>query len=85
MSTQAPFIWERDIAPQKNQDKEIQRRITAGRKAFAKCRDIFKSNIGTCKTCLQLMCILVLAELFSYNYLVLMKSTSVAECDKVYS
>ncbi|KAK2190367.1 hypothetical protein NP493_82g00031 [Ridgeia piscesae] len=31
-----------------NQDKEIQRRITAGWTAFAKHRDIFKSNIGTC-------------------------------------
>ena len=32
----------------KNQDKEIQRRITAGWTAFAKHRDIFKGNIGTC-------------------------------------
>ena len=32
----------------KNKDKKIQRRITAGRTAFAKHRDIFKSNIGTC-------------------------------------
>ncbi|KAK2187040.1 hypothetical protein NP493_180g06010 [Ridgeia piscesae] len=29
-------------------DKEIQRRITAGWTAFAKHRDIFKGNIGTC-------------------------------------
>ncbi|KAK2186535.1 hypothetical protein NP493_197g03030 [Ridgeia piscesae] len=32
----------------KNQDEEIQRRITAGCTAFAKHRDIFKGNIGTC-------------------------------------
>ena len=32
----------------KNQDKEIQRRITAGWTAFAQHRDIFKGNIGTC-------------------------------------
>ena len=32
----------------KNQDKEIQRRITAGWTAFAKHSDIFKDNIGTC-------------------------------------
>ncbi len=32
----------------KNQDKEIQRRITAGWRAFVKHRDIFKGNIGTC-------------------------------------
>ena len=30
-----------------NQDKDIQRRITAGWTAFAKHRDIFKGNIGT--------------------------------------
>ena len=32
----------------KNQDKEIQRWITAGWTAFAKHGDIFKGNIGTC-------------------------------------
>ena len=32
----------------KKYDKEIQRRITAGWTAFAKHRDIFKGNIGTC-------------------------------------
>ena len=32
----------------KHQDKEIQRRITAGWTAFAKHRDIFKSNMGIC-------------------------------------
>ncbi|KAK2182883.1 hypothetical protein NP493_331g03020 [Ridgeia piscesae] len=31
-----------------NQDKEIQRRITAGWTAFAKHRHILKGNIGTC-------------------------------------
>ena len=32
----------------KNQDKEIQRRIAAGWSEFIKHRDIFKGNIGTC-------------------------------------
>ncbi|KAK2181463.1 hypothetical protein NP493_388g00019 [Ridgeia piscesae] len=32
----------------KNQDKEIQRKITAGWTAFDKHRDIFKGNIGSC-------------------------------------
>ena len=32
----------------KNEDKEIQRRITVGCTAFAKHRDIFNGNIGTC-------------------------------------
>ena len=31
---------------EKNQDKEIQRRIMAGWAAYAKHRDIFKSNIA---------------------------------------
>ena len=31
-----------------NKNKKIQRRITAGWIAFAKHRDIFKGNIGTC-------------------------------------
>ena len=31
-----------------NHDKEIQRRITAGWTAFAKHRNIFEGNIGTC-------------------------------------
>ena len=35
----------------KNQDKESQRRITARWTAFAKNRDIFKANIGTCNSC----------------------------------
>ena len=33
---------------EKNQDKEIQRRIMAGWAAYAKHRDIFKSNIAIC-------------------------------------
>ena len=33
---------------EKNQDKEIQRRIMAGWAAYAKHRDIFKSNLATC-------------------------------------
>ena len=33
---------------EKNQDKEIQRRIMAGRAAYAKHWDIFKSNIAIC-------------------------------------
>ena len=36
--------WDKD----KNEDKEIKRRITAGWTAFAMHRDIFKGNIGTC-------------------------------------
>ncbi|KAK2167528.1 hypothetical protein NP493_1271g01002 [Ridgeia piscesae] len=42
----------------KNQDKEIQRRITAGSRAFAKHRDIFKGNIGTClKRQVEISCV----------------------------
>ena len=33
---------------EKNQDKEIQRRIMAGWAAYAKHRDIFKSNLAIC-------------------------------------
>ena len=33
---------------EKNQDKEIQRRIIAGWAAYAEHRDIFKSNIAIC-------------------------------------
>ena len=33
---------------EKNQDKEIQRRIMAGWVAYAKHRDTFKSNLATC-------------------------------------
>ena len=35
---------------EKNQDKEIQRRIMAGWAAYAKHRDIFKSNRDSCTT-----------------------------------
>ena len=47
----ATSTWDRDTAPStkdKNQDKEIQRRITAGWTAFGMYHDIFKGNIGTC-------------------------------------
>ena len=45
----ATSTWDRDIAPEtKNQVKEIQRKMTPGWTAFAKHRDIFKGNIGTC-------------------------------------
>ena len=33
---------------EKNQDKEIQRRILSGWAAYAKHRDIFKSNLAIC-------------------------------------
>ena len=41
-----------------NQDKEIQRRIMAGWAAYAKHRDIFKSNLAIClkRQVLQLLC-----------------------------
>ena len=42
------YLGQRYITRDKNQGIEIQRRITAGWTAFAKHRDIFKSNIGTC-------------------------------------
>ena len=43
---------------EKNQDKEIQRRIMAGWAACAKHRDIFKSNLAICpeETGVQLLC-----------------------------
>ncbi|KAK2166690.1 hypothetical protein NP493_1312g00000 [Ridgeia piscesae] len=45
----ATSTWDSDTAQEtNNQDKEIQRRITAGWTAFAKHLDIFKGNIGTC-------------------------------------
>ncbi|KAK2165253.1 hypothetical protein NP493_1376g01032 [Ridgeia piscesae] len=44
------YLGQRYRITDKNQDKEIQRRITAGWTAFAKQRDIFKGNIGTCLT-----------------------------------
>ena len=42
------YLGQRYNTREKNQDKEIQRRITAGWTAFAKHRDIFKGNIGIC-------------------------------------
>ena len=41
------YLGQRYSTRDKNQDKEIHRRITAGWTAFAKHRDIFKGNIGT--------------------------------------
>ncbi|KAK2181423.1 hypothetical protein NP493_399g00032 [Ridgeia piscesae] len=41
------YLGQRYSTRDKNQDKEIQRRITAGWTAFAKHRDIFKGSIGT--------------------------------------
>ena len=42
------YLGQRYSTRDKNQDKEIQRRITAGWTAFAKHRDICTRNIGTC-------------------------------------
>ncbi|KAK2175501.1 hypothetical protein NP493_728g01077 [Ridgeia piscesae] len=42
------YLGQRYSTRDKNQDTEIQRRITAGWTAFAKLRDIFKGNNGTC-------------------------------------
>ena len=42
------YLGQRYSTRDKNQDKEIQRIITAGWTTFAKHRDIFKGNIGTC-------------------------------------
>ncbi|KAK2183480.1 hypothetical protein NP493_310g00002 [Ridgeia piscesae] len=42
------YVGQRYTTRDKNQDKEIERRITTGWTAFAKHRDIFKGNIGTC-------------------------------------
>ncbi|KAK2173366.1 hypothetical protein NP493_881g00003 [Ridgeia piscesae] len=42
------YLGQRHNTRDKNQDKEIQRRITAVWAAFAKYRDIFKGNIGIC-------------------------------------
>ncbi|MEG7522734.1 MAG: hypothetical protein M3H12_06490, partial [Chromatiales bacterium] len=44
------YVWlgQRYSTKEKNQDKEIQRRITAGWTAFAKHHDTFKGNFGTC-------------------------------------
>ena len=40
------YLGQRYGTRDKNQDKEIQRRITAGWTAFVKHRDTFKGNIG---------------------------------------
>ena len=42
------YLGQHYILKKKNQDKEKQRRITAGWAAYAKHRDIFKSNIAIC-------------------------------------
>ena len=42
------YLEERHSTTDKNQDKEVQRRITAGLTAFAKHRDFFKGKIGIC-------------------------------------
>ena len=42
------YLGQRYSIRDKNQDKEIQRRITAGWTAFAKHPDIYNGNIGTC-------------------------------------
>ena len=42
------YLVQRYSTRDKNQDKEVQRSITTGWTAFAKHRDIFKGNIGTC-------------------------------------
>ena len=41
------YLGQRYSTRDKNQDKEIQRSITAGWTAFVKLRDIFKGNTGT--------------------------------------
>ena len=48
-NVQATCTWDNTTASkEKNQDKEIQRRIMAGWAAYAKRRDIFKSNLAIC-------------------------------------
>ena len=42
------YLEQKYCTRNKNQDKEIQTRITAGWTAFAKHSDIFMDNIGTC-------------------------------------
>ncbi|KAK2171627.1 hypothetical protein NP493_1050g01003 [Ridgeia piscesae] len=42
------YLGQRYSTRDKNQDKKIQRKITAEWIAFAKHRDIFKGKIGTC-------------------------------------
>ena len=48
-NVQATCTWDNTTASkEKKQDKEIQRRIMAGWAAYAKHRDIFKSNLAIC-------------------------------------
>ena len=42
------YLGQRYSIKEKNQDKDIQRRIVAGCAAYAKHRDIFKGNIAIC-------------------------------------
>ena len=42
------YLGQRYSIKDKNQDKEIQRRMTAGWTVFSKHRDTFKGNSGTC-------------------------------------
>ena len=42
------YLGQRYSIRDKNQDKQIQRRITTEWTAFTRHRDIFKGNIGTC-------------------------------------
>ncbi len=42
------YLGQHYTLKEKNQDKEIQRRIMAGWAAYAKHRDIFKSNLAIC-------------------------------------
>ena len=53
------YLGQRYSTRNKNQDKEIQRKITAGWTAFAKHCDIFKGNIGTCLRQIYNSCILL--------------------------
>ena len=47
-ATCRPYLGQHYSLKEKNQDKEIQRRIMAGWAAYAKHRDIFKSNLAIC-------------------------------------
>ena len=42
------YLGQHYIHKENNQDKEIQRRIMAGWAAYAKHRDVFKSNLAIC-------------------------------------
>ena len=54
----ATSTWDRYSTRDNNQDKEIQRNITAGRTAFAKHRNVFNGNIGTCLKKVYNSCVL---------------------------